>query len=68
MKKDEDFKAGYLAPLTYDRFFKKVFSDLKIAKVFIEDFLDIEIQDIKKLKTENRLTSDSQSVKFDFRL
>ncbi len=66
MKKKE-FKAGYLAPLTYDRFFKKVFSKLKIAKAFLEDFLDIEIQEIEKLENVNNLTKESQKVKFDFR-
>ena len=34
----------YLAPLNYDRYFKKVFSDLKIAKYFLQDFFDIEIE------------------------
>ena len=57
----------YLAPLNYDRYFKKVFSDLKIAKRFLEDFLDIEIQEIESLKTANKLTDDAQTVEFDFR-
>ncbi len=36
----------YLAPLNYDRFFKKVFSDIKIAKKFLEDFLGVDIEEI----------------------
>ncbi len=27
----------YLAPLNYDRYFKKIFSDLDIAQRFLED-------------------------------
>ncbi|MGE5340776.1 MAG: hypothetical protein ACM3SY_07870, partial [Candidatus Omnitrophota bacterium] len=57
----------YLAPLNYDRFFKRVFSDLNIAKAFLEDFLDVPIEEIKKLENENRLTDDATSVEFDFR-
>jgi len=38
-----------LAPLNYDRFFIKVFNDSKIAKRFLEDFLDAEILEIEKL-------------------
>jgi len=37
----------YLAPLNYDRYFKKVFSDTTIAKRFLEDFFDKEIQSIE---------------------
>ncbi len=33
----------YVAPLNYDRYFKKVFSDEKIATAFLQDFLDVEI-------------------------
>jgi len=57
----------YLAPLNYDRYFKKVFSDLSIAKRFLEDFLDVEIQDIEFLPTKKLVTDDSQAVEFDFR-
>ena len=64
---EDKFKVGYLAPLNYDRFFKQVFSDIKIAKCFLEDFLDTEIQTIKPLKKVNKLTKVSKSVKFDFR-
>lgn len=65
--KDKEFKLGYLAPLNYDRFFQKVFSELSIAKQFLEDFLDIKIQEIETLKAENRFTDGSQVVIFDFR-
>jgi len=35
----------YLAPLNYDRSFKKVFSDTRIAKRFLEDFFDVVIDE-----------------------
>ena len=57
----------YLAPLNYDRYFKKVFSDLKIAKRFLEDFLDIEIQEITAMPLKRKITDDARSVEFDFR-
>ncbi len=57
----------YLAPLNYDRFFKKVFSDTWISKRFLEDFFEIEIEEIELLDIENRLTDDASLVKFDFR-
>jgi hypothetical protein len=57
----------YLAPLNYDRFFKKVFSDTSISKRFLEDFLDISIEDIQPLDKQKNLTDDSRLVEFDFR-
>jgi hypothetical protein len=57
----------YLAPLNYDRFFKKVFSDSKIAKRFLEDFLDVEIEEFQDLKGKHRITDDASSVEFDYR-
>jgi hypothetical protein len=57
----------YLAPLNYDRYFKKVFSDLTIAKRFIEDFLDVEIEQIENLNTDHLLTNNATELKFDFR-
>jgi len=57
----------YLAPLNYDRFFKKVFSDLKIAKRFLEDFLDITILELEFLPDKQNITNDAQTVEFDFR-
>ena len=44
--------AVYLAPLNYDRFLKKVFSDTSIAKRFLEDFLAIEIQELEVFGTD----------------
>ncbi len=65
-KTQQKYANAYLAPLNYDLFFKKVFSDIKIAKRFIEDFLDIEIQDIKPYgNLEKRLTDDAKTVEFD---
>ncbi len=58
----------YMASLNQDRFFKKVFENLKIAKSFLEDFLDVEIQEIEKLeKDKHYITDDAKYVEFDFR-
>ena len=57
----------YLAPLNYDLFFKKVFSHLHIAKAFLEDFLDTEVEEIELLPTDHILTDASAKVMFDFR-
>jgi hypothetical protein len=57
----------YLAPLNYDRFFKKVFSDPEIAQKFLEDFLDVEIEEIQILNDKHRITDDASIVEFDFR-
>ena len=57
----------YLAPLNYDRYFRKVFSDLEISKQFLNDFLDVEIQSIEMLDTVHKLTDNSVYVEFDFR-
>ena len=46
----------YLAPLNYDRFFKKVFSELRIAKQFLEDFLGVEIEEITEFPVQHKLT------------
>jgi len=57
----------YLAPLNYDRFFIKVFNDSKIAKRFLEDFLDTEISEIEKLDRKHKVTDDATVVEFDYR-
>ena len=57
----------YLAPLNYDRYFRKVFSDTGIAKRFLEDFFDTRIESIELLTTCHKLTDDSAAVEFDFR-
>jgi hypothetical protein len=57
----------YLAPLNYDRFFKKVFSDETIAQQFLEDFLETKIEEIELLKEKHRVTDDASIVEFDFR-
>jgi hypothetical protein len=57
----------YLAPLNYDRYFKRVFSDLDTAKHFLSDFLDVEIESIAPLKTQHHITDDAASITFDFR-
>lgn len=57
----------YLAPLNYDRFFKKVFSHLHIAKAFLEDFLGVEIEEIEALEKTHFLTHESSKLEFDFR-
>ena len=57
----------YLAPLNYDRYFRKVFSDLSISKQFLSDFLEVEIESIEMLDTLHKLTDRSVFVEFDFR-
>ena len=57
----------YLAPLNYDRYFKKVFSDTRIAKRFLEDFFDITIEELEILPTKHKITDNSSAVEFDFR-
>ncbi|OQX96758.1 MAG: hypothetical protein B6I24_10900 [Bacteroidetes bacterium 4572_128] len=49
---------GYLAPLNYDIFFRKVFKDKSIAKDFLQDFLEIEISSIEELKNKYKLTDE----------
>lgn len=56
----------YIAPFNYDRFFKKVFSDLRITKRFLEDFLDVEIEQITALPDRHHLTDEAAAVAFDF--
>jgi len=57
----------YLAPLNYDRYFKKVFKDTSIAQRFLEDFFDIKIESIELLTQRHRITDDAVAVEFDFR-
>ena len=57
----------FVASLNLDLFFKKVFSNKRIAKRFLEDFLGVHITEITLLGTEHRLSDDSVIVKFDFR-
>ena len=51
----------------YDRFSKKVYPDLVIAKAFIEDFLDVPLEEIEKLPETYRITDDASIVEFVFR-
>ena len=57
----------YLAPLNYDRYFKKVFSEPSISKRFLEDFFDIQILEIELMSTRHKVTDASSAVEFDFR-
>ena len=57
----------YLAPLNYDKYFNKVFSNEKIAKRFLEDFLEANINEFEMLKGRHRVTDDAALVEFDFR-
>lgn len=57
----------YLAPLNYDRYFKKVFSDERIAKAFLEDFLSVQIEELAMLPRRHQVTDDASFVEFDFR-
>lgn len=57
----------YVASLNLDLFFKKVFSNKRIAKKFLEDILNVHITEIKILSTDYRISDDAVIVKFDFR-
>ena len=57
----------FLAPLNYDRFFKKIFSDKNIAKRFLEDFFEVTIEQIDLVSLDHKLTNEANLVKFDFR-
>lgn len=57
----------YLAPLNYDRFFKKVFSDLVIAQRFLEDFLSVKIENIELMGLSYKITDDAVAIEFDYR-
>jgi hypothetical protein len=57
----------YVASLNIDLLFKKVFSDPKIAKSFLQDFLGIIITEITILNIEYKLSDDAVIVKFDYR-
>jgi hypothetical protein len=57
----------FLAPLNYDKYFNKVFSNEKIAKRFLEDFLEANINEFEMLKGRHRVTDDAALVEFDFR-
>jgi hypothetical protein len=57
----------YLAPLNYDRFFKKVFSDLTVAQAFLSDVFGVPVEIIEKLERKNRVTDRAMGVEFDFR-
>ena len=57
----------YLAPLNYDRYCKKVFSDETIAKAFLQDVLNVTIESLEILPCQFRVTDDAAYVEFDFR-
>jgi hypothetical protein len=57
----------YLAPLNYNRFFKKVFANEKIARRFLEDTLEVKIDEFEPLKEKHKITDDAAAVEFDFR-
>jgi hypothetical protein len=57
----------YIAPLNYDRFFKKIFSDVNIAKSFLEDFFEFTIESITPLNVKHKITDDATAVEFDYR-
>ena len=57
----------FLAPLNYDRYFSKVFSDERISKSFLQDFLEADIKEFEILKGKHRVTDNASLVEFDFR-
>jgi hypothetical protein len=56
----------HYAPLNFDKMFKKVFSNKRIAKRFLEDLLGIKIKNIQAVGIEYKLTDDAVVVKFDY--
>lgn len=57
----------FVVSLNLDIFFKKVFSNKKIAKAFLQDFFGVKITEIKLLKTDYKVTDDATIVRFDYR-
>jgi hypothetical protein len=57
----------YLAPLNVDWFFKKVFSDKRIARSFLQDLLKVKITEITLLATDYKISNDAVLIRFDFR-
>jgi len=57
----------FLAPLNYDKYFNKVFSNEGISKRFLEDFLETDINEFEMLKGRHRVTDHAALVEFDFR-
>jgi hypothetical protein len=57
----------YLASLNIDWFFKKVFSDKRIAKSFLQDLFNVKITEITLIGTDYKLSDDAVIVRFDFR-
>jgi hypothetical protein len=57
----------FLAPINYDKYFSKVFSNERISRRFLEDFLETNITEFEMLKSKQRVTDDAALVEFDFR-
>lgn len=57
----------YLAPLNYDRFFQRIFSNPLIARRFFEDLLDVTITFFEPLPRKNQITDDAAFLEFDYR-
>jgi hypothetical protein len=57
----------FVVSLNLDVFFKKVFSNKKIAKAFLQDFFGVKITEIKLLKSDYKVTDDATVVRFDYR-
>lgn len=57
----------FLAPLNYDKYFRKVFGNVNITKRFLEDFLETGIDELEVLKGRHRITDNASLVEFDYR-
>jgi hypothetical protein len=57
----------FVVSLNLDVFFKKVFSNKKIAKNFLQDFFGVKITEIKLLRSDYKVTDDATIVRFDYR-
>lgn len=55
---------SFAAPLNYDWLFEKVFSNLSIAKAFLEDCSDVSLDPVPKLKDENEIINEYGILEF----
>jgi hypothetical protein len=53
----------FVASLNLDLFFKKVFSNKRIAKHFLQDLLGVKTTEFEYLKIDNKVTNESAIVK-----
>ena len=57
----------YLAPMTHDYFFAKVFHKNEVMEGFLSDLLGETVKIIEQLPRKNKLTNEAYYIKFDYR-